>query len=159
MEVVKSCALFLAFAVFLLALSPSVALPTLVSIPAHDLHRPALGAPLRTDTGSQREEWDRMVGLPEPAHRRSGDIRAFGQEEHVLATCAPGRPLQHVPHRLSRKRLWLSSYLSFTCSSRSDAHLFGACRLSSTASARQRFFFTWPPAMMPMSGGCSAPRR
>ncbi|CAO0836389.1 ABC transporter ATP-binding protein OS=Streptomyces microflavus OX=1919 GN=Smic_01220 PE=4 SV=1 [Streptomyces microflavus] len=115
MEVANSVIWFLAFAVFLLALSPLVALPTLVTIPLMVWIAVVWTKRLRPDTRKQRESWDQMVGYLDQRIEGLADIRSFGQEEAVLADLrARSEEYSTIHNRLSRKRLWLTSHLGFS---------------------------------------------
>jgi ATP-binding cassette subfamily B protein len=153
MEVVNSVAWFIAFAVFLLALSPAVALPTLVAIPLMVYVAVWWTRRLRPDTRQQREDWDQMVGYLNQRIDGLADIRAFGQEKAVLADLDEKSDQYSVVHnRLSRKRLWLSSHLGVS------VHIalallifFGGLQIINGHQLGSGFFFQLASGMMPMT--------
>lgn len=153
MEVVNSVAWFIAFAVFLLALSPAVALPTLIAIPLMVYVAIWWTRRLRPDTRQQRADWDQMVGYLNQRIDGLADIRAFGQEKAVLADLdAKSEEYSVVHNRLSRKRLWLSSHLGVS------VHIalallifFGGLQIINGHQLGSGFFFQLASGMMPMT--------
>ncbi|GAA3017034.1 ABC transporter ATP-binding protein [Streptosporangium longisporum] len=153
MELVQSAVWFIAFAVFLLALSPGVALPTLVVIPIMMIIALRWTRHLKADTGHQREAWDGMVGYLDQRIDGLADIRAFGREDSVMADLEQRSARYTVIHnRLSTKRLWLTSYLGFT------VHIalallifFGGLQIINGHPLGSGFFFDLAAGMMPMT--------
>ncbi|WP_405150428.1 ABC transporter ATP-binding protein/permease [Sphaerisporangium sp. NBC_01403] len=153
MELVQSIFWFIAFAVFLLALSPGVALPTLVVIPIMVFVALRWTRYLKSDTQRQREGWDSMVGYLNQRIDGLADVRAFGQEDSVMADLERRSAEYTVVHnRLSTKRLWLTSYLGFT------VHIalallifFGGLQIINGHQLGSGFFFDMAAGMMPMT--------
>jgi ABC-type multidrug transport system fused ATPase/permease subunit len=153
MEVINSVIWFFAFAVFLLSLSPAVALPTLVSIPLMVYVALWWTNRLRPDTRRQRREWDSMVGYLNQRIDGLTDVRAFGQEQALLAELdRRSADYNEVHNRLSRKRLWLSSHLAF------GVHFalallifFGGLQIIQGNALGSGFFFSLASGMMPMT--------
>lgn len=153
MEVTNSVIWFVAFAVFLLALSPAVALPTLVIIPLMTWISVKWTVRLRPDTHAQREGWDQMVGYMNQRIDGLEDIRSFGQEEAVLADLR-GRSEDYstVHNRLSRKRLWLTSHLGFSVFlALALLIFFGGLQIINGHQLGSGFFFDMASGMMPMT--------
>ncbi|MDD9375748.1 ABC transporter ATP-binding protein [Streptomyces sp. ZAF1911] len=153
MEVTNSVIWFIAFAVFLLALSPAVALPTLVIIPLMTWISVKWTVRLRPDTHAQREGWDQMVGYMNQRIDGLEDIRSFGQEEAVLADLR-GRSEEYstVHNRLSRKRLWLTSHLGFSVFlALALLIFFGGLQIINGHQLGSGFFFDMASGMMPMT--------
>jgi len=153
MEVANSVIWFLAFAVFLLALSPLVALPTLVTIPLMVWIAVVWTKRLRPDTRKQREGWDQMVGYLDQRIEGLADIRSFGQEEAVLADLrARSEEYSTVHNRLSRKRLWLTSHLGFSVFLALGLLIFfGGLQIINGHQLGSGFFFDMAAGMMPMT--------
>lgn len=153
MEVANSVIWFLAFAVFLLALSPLVALPTLVTIPLMVWIAVVWTKRLRPDTRKQRESWDQMVGYLDQRIEGLADIRSFGQEEAVLADLrARSEEYSTVHNRLSRKRLWLTSHLGFSVFLALGLLIFfGGLQIINGHQLGSGFFFDMAAGMMPMT--------
>jgi ABC-type multidrug transport system fused ATPase/permease subunit len=153
MEVVNSVVWFIAFSVFLLALSPAVALPTLVAIPLMVYVALWWTARLRPDTRRQRQEWDKMVGYLNQRIDGLTDVRAFGQEQALLDELDRRSATYNVVHnRLSRKRLWLSSHLSFSVHfALALLIFFGGLQIIQGHALGSGFFFSLASGMMPMT--------
>ncbi|MFD9735749.1 ABC transporter ATP-binding protein [Umezawaea sp. NPDC059074] len=153
MEVVNSVVWFIAFSVFLLALSPAVALPTLVAIPLMVYIALWWTARLRPDTRCQRQEWDKMVGYLNQRIDGLTDVRAFGQEQALLDELDRRSATYNVVHnRLSRKRLWLSSHLSFSVHfALALLIFFGGLQIIQGHALGSGFFFSLASGMMPMT--------
>ena len=153
MEVVNSVVWFIAFSVFLLALSPAVALPTLVAIPLMVYIALWWTARLRPDTRRQRQEWDKMVGYLNQRIDGLTDVRAFGQEQALLDELDRRSATYNVVHnRLSRKRLWLSSHLSFSVHfALALLIFFGGLQIIQGHALGSGFFFSLASGMMPMT--------
>ncbi|WP_061295589.1 ABC transporter ATP-binding protein [Herbidospora cretacea] len=153
MELVQSAVWFIAFAVFLLALSPGVALPTLIVIPIMVFIALRWTRHLKADTQRQRDAWDTMVGYLNQRINGLDDVRAFGREDDLMADLE-GRSAGYtkVHNRLSTKRLWLTSYLGFT------VHIalallifFGGLQIINGHPLGSGFFFDLAAGMMPMT--------
>ncbi|MFD4691573.1 ABC transporter ATP-binding protein [Streptomyces sp. NPDC058463] len=153
MEVTNSVIWFIAFAVFLLALSPSVALPTLVIIPLMTWISVKWTMRLRPDTRAQREGWDQMVGYLNQRVDGLADIRSFGQEEAVLADLRKrSEEYSTIHNRLSRKRLWLTSHLGFSVFlALALLIFFGGLQIINGHQLGSGFFFDMASGMMPMT--------
>jgi ATP-binding cassette subfamily B protein/subfamily B ATP-binding cassette protein MsbA len=153
MEVANSVIWFIAFSVFLLALSPTVALPTLITIPLMVWIAVRWTKRLRPDTRAQREGWDRMVGYLNQRIDGLADIRAFGQEEAVLADLrVRSEDYSTVHNRLSRKRLWLTSHLGFSVFlALALLIFFGGLQIINGHQLGSGFFFDLASGMMPMT--------
>jgi ABC-type multidrug transport system fused ATPase/permease subunit len=153
MEVVNSVVWFIAFSVFLLALSPAVALPTLVAIPLMVYIALWWTTRLRPDTRRQRQEWDKMVGYLNQRIDGLTDVRAFGQEQALLDELDRRSATYNVVHnRLSRKRLWLSSHLSFSVHfALALLIFFGGLQIIQGHALGSGFFFSLASGMMPMT--------
>lgn len=153
MEVTNSVIWFVAFAVFLLALSPTVALPTLICIPLMVWIAVMWTGRLRPDTRAQRQGWDRMVGHLNQRIDGLPDIRAFGQEEAVLADLRTRSEAYSTVHnRLSRKRLWLTSHLGFSVFlALALLIFFGGLQIINGHQLGSGFFFDLASGMMPMT--------
>ncbi|MGW1772017.1 ABC transporter ATP-binding protein [Streptomyces sp. NPDC002104] len=153
MEVTNSVIWFVAFAVFLLALSPAVALPTLVIIPLMTWISVKWTVRLRPDTHAQREGWDQMVGYMNQRIDGLEDIRSFGQEEAVLTDLrARSEEYSTVHNRLSRKRLWLTSHLGFSVFlALALLIFFGGLQIINGHQLGSGFFFDMASGMMPMT--------
>ncbi|GAA3828593.1 ABC transporter ATP-binding protein [Sphaerisporangium flaviroseum] len=153
MELVQSTVWFVAFAIFLLALSPGVALPTLIIIPIMVVIALRWTRYLKSDTHRQREAWDTMVGYLNQRIDGLADIRSFGQEENIMADLERrSAGYTKVHNRLSTKRLWLTSYLGFT------VHIalallifFGGLQIINGHALGSGFFFDLAAGMMPMT--------
>ncbi|MET8155515.1 ABC transporter ATP-binding protein [Sphaerisporangium sp. NPDC005289] len=153
LELVQSAVWFVAFAVFLLALSPGVALPTLIVIPVMVLIALRWTRHLKADTRRQRESWDSVVGYLNQRIDGLADIRAFGQEDSMMADLeSRSAGYTKVHNRLSTKRLWLTSYLGFT------VHIalallifFGGLQIINGHALGSGFFFDLAAGMMPMT--------
>lgn len=153
MEITNSVIWFIAFAVFLLALSPTVAMPTLITIPLMVWISVKWTARLRGDTRAQREGWDRMVGYLNQRVDGLPDIRSFGQEEAVLADLRERSEEYSTLHnRLSRKRLWLTSHLGFSVFlALALLIFFGGLQIINGHQLGSGFFFDMAAGMMPMT--------
>ncbi|GIH72213.1 ABC transporter ATP-binding protein [Sphaerimonospora thailandensis] len=153
LELVQSSVWFIAFAVFLLALSPGVALPTIVVIPIMAIIAVRWTRYLKADTRRQREAWDGVVGYLNQRIDGLADIRAFGREDSVMADLEErSAGYTKVHNRLSTKRLWLTSYLGFT------VHIalallifFGGLQIINGHPLGSGFFFDLAAGMMPMT--------
>jgi ABC-type multidrug transport system fused ATPase/permease subunit len=153
MEVVNSVLWFVAFAIFLLALSPAVALPTLIAIPLMVYVALWWTRRLKMDTRNQRQAWDNMVGYLNQRVDGLNDVRAFGQEQALLEDLKKRSDDYSVVHnRLSRKRLFLSSHLSMS------VHIalallvfFGGLQIINGHQLGSGFFFDIASGMMPMT--------
>jgi ABC-type multidrug transport system fused ATPase/permease subunit len=153
MEVVNSVLWFVAFAIFLLALSPAVALPTLIAIPLMVYVALWWTRRLKMDTRNQRQAWDKMVGHLNQRIDGLNDVRAFGQEQALLENLKKRSDDYSVVHnRLSRKRLFLSSHLSVS------VHIalgllvfFGGLQIINGHQLGSGFFFDIASGMMPMT--------
>ncbi|WP_329418329.1 ABC transporter ATP-binding protein [Streptomyces sp. NBC_01268] len=153
MEITNSVIWFIAFAVFLLALSPLVALPTLVTIPLMVWIAVKWTARLKPDTRAQRQGWDQMVGYLNQRIDGLADIRSFGQEEAVLADLRErSEEYSTVHNRLSRKRLWLTSHLGFSVFlALALLIFFGGLQIINGHQLGSGFFFDMASGMMPMT--------
>jgi ATP-binding cassette subfamily B protein/subfamily B ATP-binding cassette protein MsbA len=153
MEVANSVIWFIAFAVFLLALSPTVALPTLVTIPLMVWIAVTFTKRLRPDTRAQREGWDQVVGYLNQRIEGLADIRSFGQEEAVLADLRRrSEDYSTVHNRLSFKRLWLTSQLGFgVFLALALLIFFGGLQIINGHQLGSGFFFDMAAGMMPMT--------
>ncbi|MFD9701526.1 ABC transporter ATP-binding protein [Lentzea sp. NPDC059081] len=153
MEVVNSVVWFIAFAIFLLALSPAVAFPTLIAIPLMVYIALWWTNRLRGDTRRQRREWDKMVGYLNQRIDGIGDIRSFGQEQALLDDLSARSERYNVVHnRLSRKRLWLSSHLAFSVHfALALLIFFGGLQIIQGHALGSGFFFSLASGMMPMT--------
>lgn len=153
MEVINSIIWFIAFAVFLLALSPAVALPTLVAIPLMVYVALWWTSRLKPDTRRQRQEWDQMVGYLNQRIDGLTDIRAFGQERALLDDLSERSAHYSTVHnRLSRKRLWLSSHLAFSVHfALALLIFFGGLQIINGHALGSGFFFSLASGMMPMT--------
>lgn len=153
MEVINSLMWFAVFAVFLMALSPAVALPTLVCIPVMVAAGAVFTRRLRPDVTLQRQEWDKMVGYLNQRIDGLEDARAFGQEAAVLAELAErSEQYSTVHNRLSRRRLWVSSYMAFTVSiALSLLIFFGGLQIMNGHQLGSGLFFNMASGMMPMT--------
>lgn len=153
MEVTNSVIWFVAFAVFLLALSPTVALPTLAIIPLMTWISVKWTMRLRSDTHAQRDGWDQMVGYMNQRIDGLEDIRSFGQEEAVLADLRErSEDYSTIHNRLSRKRLWLTSHLGFSVFlALALLIFFGGLQIINGHQLGSGFFFDMASGMMPMT--------
>ncbi|MET0134683.1 MAG: ABC transporter ATP-binding protein [Kibdelosporangium sp.] len=153
MEVVNSALWFAAFAVFLLALSPAVALPTLIAIPLMVYVAVWWTHRLKLDTRRQRAEWDVMVGYLNQRIDGLSDVRAFGQEQALLQDLQARSDAYSVVHnRLSRKRLWLSSHLAVSVHIALGLLIFfGGLQIINGHQLGSGFFFDLAAGMMPMT--------
>jgi ATP-binding cassette subfamily B protein/subfamily B ATP-binding cassette protein MsbA len=153
MEVANSVIWFIAFAVFLLALSPTVALPTLVTIPLMVWIAVTFTKRLRPDTRAQREGWDQVVGYLNQRIEGLADIRSFGQEEAVLVDLRRrSEDYSTVHNRLSFKRLWLTSQLGFgVFLALALLIFFGGLQIINGHQLGSGFFFDMAAGMMPMT--------
>ncbi|WP_151772151.1 ABC transporter ATP-binding protein [Streptomyces abyssomicinicus] len=153
MEVANSVIWFVAFAVFLLALSPTVALPTLITIPLMVWIAVTFTKRLRPDTRAQREGWDQVVGYLNQRIDGLADIRSFGQEEAVLADLRRrSEDYSTVHNRLSFKRLWLTSQLGFgVFLALALLIFFGGLQIINGHQLGSGFFFDMAAGMMPMT--------
>jgi ABC-type multidrug transport system fused ATPase/permease subunit len=153
MEVVNSVLWFTAFGIFLLALSPAVALPTLIAIPLMVYVAVWWTHRLKLDTRRQRAEWDVMVGYLNQRIDGLSDVRAFGQEEALLHDLKTRSDKYSVVHnRLSRKRLWLSSHLAVSVHIALGLLIFfGGLQIINGHQLGSGFFFDVASGMMPMT--------
>lgn len=154
MQMVHSVLWFLAVAVFLLSISPSVTAPALLAIPLMALIAIRRVRNMQEEWRVQRQAWDAQVGYMTQQIEGLGDIRAFGREADVLREFDERAEAYRKIHTgLSVKRLSLASYLEM-CVYIALALLvfFGGLQLARTGQLISGGpFFALATGMMPMT--------
>ena len=153
MQIVHSVLWFIAVAVFLLSISPTVTGPTLIALPLMAYIAIRRVRRMQDEWREQRTAWDAQVGHMTQLIDGLADIRAFGREADVLADFdRRAENYRTILTGLSVKRLSLASYLQVCVYVALALLIFaGGLQLAGGGQLANGSFFTLATGMMPMT--------
>ncbi|HET9893336.1 MAG TPA: ABC transporter ATP-binding protein [Streptosporangiaceae bacterium] len=155
LAVLHSVVWFVAVSVFLLTLSPTVALPTLATLPLMAYIAIRRVRDMSGEWRRQREAWDGVVGWLTQRLDGMPDIRAFGREAAVLAEFDQlSEEYRKVHTGLALRRVSLLVYLDFCVYIALGLLIFfGGLQIEHSGSFGNALFFRFAAGLMPMNWG------